>query len=236
DITAVEMTKWFDTNYHYLVPEFYKNQEFQLYSTKIIREYKEAQEAGIQTKPVIPGPVSYLLLGKEKEEGFHRLDLLENLLPVYIEVLQQLKEAGVEWVQFDEPFLGLDLEQQAKTVLEKAYVTIRDQFPDIKILIATYFEGLKDNLNLATNLPIDALHLDLVRAPEQWKEALKVIPEELSLSLGLIDGRNIWKNDYSKSLQMIRQVVEKLGTDRVLLAPSCSLVHVPCALDLEQKL
>ncbi len=236
DITAVEMTKWFDTNYHYLVPEFYKNQEFQLYSTKIIREYKEAQEAGIQTKPVIPGPVSYLLLGKEKEEGFHRLDLLENLLPVYIEVLQQLKEAGVEWVQFDEPFLGLDLEQQAKTALEKAYATIRNQFPDVKILIATYFEGLKDNLNLAANLPIDALHLDLVRAPEQWEEALKVIPEELSLSLGLIDGRNIWKNDYSKSLQVIRQVVEKLGTDRVLLAPSCSLLHVPCDLDLEQKL
>lgn len=236
DITAVEMTKWFDTNYHYLVPEFYKDQKFEFYSEKIIQEYDEAVEIGLQTKPVILGPVSYLLLGKEKEEGFHRLELLDNLLPVYTTILQKLGERGAEWIQFDEPYLGLDLSDQAKGAFTRAYAEIREQFPQLKILTATYFEGLHDNLNLAVELPINALHLDLVRAPEQWEEALKVIPDNRSLSLGLIDGRNIWKNDYQKALRVIEKAVENLGEERVLLAPSCSLLHVPCDLDLETKL
>lgn len=236
DITAVEMTKWFDTNYHYLVPEFYKNQSFRLFSKKIISEYKEAQELGIATKPVLIGPVSYLLLGKEKETGFDRLDLIENLVPVYVELLKELEAEGAEWIQFDEPFLALDLAEKAKDCFAYAYAKIRKTCPNLKILVTTYFEGIRDNQSIATALPVDALHLDLVRCPTQLEETLAQLPESLSLSLGIVDGRNIWKNDFEKSLQIISKAVDKIGQERILLAPSCSLLHVPCDLDLETEL
>lgn len=233
DITAMEMTKWFDTNYHYIVPEFHKNQEFKLFSNKIINEFVGAKQLGITSKPVIIGPVSYLLLGKEKEEGFDKLDLIRNLLPVYIEVLNKLKDQGVKWVQFDEPFLALDINDKAKEAYEFVYSTIRKQFPHIKILVATYFEGLKDNLALSSALPICALHIDLVRAPQQLDEVLESIPDSLSVSLGVVDGRNIWKNDFEASLSVIKKVIAKIGAQRVLIAPSCSLLHAPCDLNLE---
>ncbi|MCL9807690.1 5-methyltetrahydropteroyltriglutamate--homocysteine S-methyltransferase [Flavobacterium amniphilum] len=233
DITAMEMTKWFDTNYHYIVPEFYKNQEFKLFSNKISNEFAGAKQLGITTKPVIIGLVSYLLLGKEKEEGFDKLDLVKNLLPVYIDILKGLKDQGAEWIQFDEPFLALDINQKAKEAYVQVYTALRKEFPQLKIMIATYFEGLKDNLNLATALPVCALHIDLVRCPEQLDEVLDAVPDTLSISLGLIDGRNIWKNDLEQSLEFIKRAVGKIGTDRILVAPSCSLLHSPCDLDLE---
>ncbi|MFW0717774.1 5-methyltetrahydropteroyltriglutamate--homocysteine S-methyltransferase [Pedobacter sp. N23S346] len=233
DITAMEMTKWLDTNYHYIVPEFYKDQEFSLFSGKIVNEFISAKQIGIITKPVIIGPVSYLLLGKEKEAGFDKLDLIKKLLPVYLQVLAELKEQGAEWVQFDEPFLALDLDEKAKKAYQYVYAEIKKQFPQLKVLVATYFEGLKDNLALATSLPVKALHIDLVRCPEQLDEVLDAIPVELTLSLGVVDGRNIWKNDFEQSLVIIDKAVEKLGSDRVLIAPSCSLLHSPCDLDLE---
>nr|WP_209437594.1 5-methyltetrahydropteroyltriglutamate--homocysteine S-methyltransferase [Pedobacter petrophilus] len=233
DITAMEMTKWLDTNYHYIVPEFYKDQEFSLFSGKIVNEFISARQIGIVTKPVIIGPVSYLLLGKEKEAGFDKLDLIKKLLPVYLQVLAELKEQGAEWVQFDEPFLALDIDEKAKKAYEYVYAEIKKQFPHLKVLVATYFEGLKDNLALATSLPVKALHIDLVRCPEQLEEVLNAIPVELTLSLGVVDGRNIWKNDFEQSLAIIDKAVEKLGSDRILIAPSCSLLHSPCDLDLE---
>ncbi len=233
DITAMEMTKWFDTNYHYIVPEFHENQEFKLFSNKIINEFVGAKRIGITSKPVIIGPVSYLLLGKEKEEGFDKLDLIKNLLPVYIEILNKLKDQGVTWVQFDEPFLALDISDKAKEAYTFAYSAIRKQFPHIKILVATYFEGLKDNLGLAFSLPICALHIDLVRCPQQLGEVLEGIPEFLSVSLGIVDGRNIWKNDFETSLSVIKKVIAKIGAERILIAPSCSLLHSPCDLELE---
>jgi len=233
DITAMEMTKWFDTNYHYIVPEFCKNQEFKLFSNKIINEFSGAKQAGIITKPVIIGPVSYLLLGKEKEEGFDKLDLISRLLPVYIQILEQLNSQGVEWIQFDEPFLALDLSEKAKEAYQFFYARIRKVFPFLKIIVATYFDGLKDNLALAVNLPVCALHIDLVRCPEQLEDVLDSIPPHLSLSLGVVDGRNIWKNDFEQSLSFIIKAIDKLGENRVLIAPSCSLLHVPCDLDLE---
>lgn len=233
DITAMEMTKWFDTNYHYIVPEFHENQEFKLFSNKIINEFVGAKRIGITSKPVIIGPVSYLLLGKEKEEGFDKLDLIKNLLPVYIEILNKLKDQGVTWVQFDEPFLALDISDKAKEAYTFAYSAIRKQFPHIKILVATYFEGLKDNLGLAFSLPICALHIDLVRCPQQLDEVLEGIPEFLSVSLGIVDGRNIWKNDFETSLSVIKKVIAKIGAERILIAPSCSLLHSPCDLELE---
>lgn len=236
DITAMEMTKWFDTNYHYIVPEFVKNQKFQLSSNKIFNEYEGALQAGIKAKPVIIGPVTYLLLGKEKEEGFDKLDLVGNLLPVYIEILTRLQEQGAEYIQFDEPFLALDLCGKAKETYRLVYGEIRKRFPNLKFIIATYFEGLKDNLSLAAKLPVDVLHIDLVRNPEQLDDLLNEVPGNLGLSLGIVDGRNIWKNDLEHSLKFIQKATEKLGADRILIAPSCSLLHSPCDLDFETDL
>ncbi|KFF24348.1 5-methyltetrahydropteroyltriglutamate--homocysteine S-methyltransferase [Chryseobacterium vrystaatense] len=233
DITAMEMTKWFDTNYHYIVPEFQKNQEFKLFSNKIIQEFISAKQAGINAKPVIIGLLTYLLLGKEKEEGFDKLDLAQNLLPVYIQILKELENHGAEYIQFDEPFLALDLNEKAKETYQIIYSEIRKQFPDLKFIVATYFDGLKDNLSLAASLPVDVLHIDLVRSPQQLDDVLNAIPQTLSLSLGVIDGRNIWKNDFEKSLSFIEKAVKAIGSDRVFIAPSCSLLHSPFDLDLE---
>ena len=235
DITAMEMTKWFDTNYHYIVPEFQKNQEFSLFSHKIIQEFIAAKQAGINAKPVLIGLVTYLLLGKEKEEGFDRLDLAQNLLPIYIQILKELENHGAEYIQFDEPFLALDLNEKAKDIYTFIYAEIRKQFPKLKFIIATYFEGLKDNLSLATSLPVDVLHIDLVRCPEQLDDVLNQIPHNLSLSLGIVDGRNIWKNDFSQSLEIIKKATQKLGSERIFIAPSCSLLHTPFDLDSEKN-
>jgi len=236
DITAMEMTKWFDTNYHYIVPEFRKNQQFKLFSTKIINEFAEAKNAGITTKPVIIGAVSYLLLGKEKETGFNRIELLNNLLPVYIDILKKLEAQGLEWVQFDEPFLALDMSVREKQAITQFYLSIKKEFPTLKTIIATYFEGLRDNLQLAASLPVCVLHIDLVRCPEQLDEVINSITKNVSLSLGVVDGRNIWKNDFQQSLELINNAIAKIGSERILVAPSCSLLHSPCDLDFETKL
>lgn len=232
DVIAMEMTKWFDTNYHYIVPEFNKNQEFKLYSNKIFDEYKEAKEQ-VNAKPVILGPVSYLMLGKEKDEGFHRLDLLDKLLPVYHEIMEKLASLGAEWVQLDEPYLAMDLDDQAKQAFEQAYQALGNQHTNLKLLLATYFEGIRDNSDLATALPIQALHLDLAKAPRQLDFMLDKIPDGMTLSLGIVNGRNIWKNDFEQALGTIQKAREKLGEDRLMLAPSCSLLLSPYDLDLE---
>lgn len=234
DITAMEMTKWLDTNYHYIVPEFTKDQEFKLFSQKVFGEYMAAKALlGKKAKPVLIGPVSYLLLGKEKETGFERIDLLQKILPVYVAVLNRLKQLGAEWIQLDEPFLALDLSAEEKTAFEQAYRYIAKETAGIRILVATYFEGLSDNTQLAVNLPVAALHIDLVRAPEQLDEVLAAIPGHLILSLGVVDGRNVWKNCYERSLSFINKAIQKIGGDRIIIAPSCSLLHSPIDLDLE---
>lgn len=234
DITAMEMTKWLDTNYHYLVPEFTAKQEFSIFSERVFGEYNAARQIlGEKAKPVLVGPVSYLLLGKEKEQGFERIDLIKGLVPVYVEIINRLKQQGAEWVQLDEPTLVLDLSKKEKEAFEFAYRSIANRTSGIKILVATYFDALLDNTQLAVNLPVTALHVDLVRAPEQLDEVLALVPEQLQLSLGVVDGRNVWKNDYEKSLGLINKAVEKLGADRVMIAPSCSLLHSPINLELE---
>lgn len=233
DITAMEMTKWFDTNYHYIVPEFTKTQAFSLIYNKALEEYKEGREQGIETKPVLPGPVSYLLSGKEKEEGFHRLELLDRLIPVYIELLKELKNEGTEWIQLDEPYLVTDIDEWTKKAYIKAYKTIKEACPQLKLMIATYFDGLRDNTRLAVGLPADALHIDLVRSPSQLDDVLEQFPTHKILSLGVVDGRNIWKNDFEQSLRIIVKAIGKLGPDRVMIAGSSSFLHVP--YDLEQE-
>jgi 5-methyltetrahydropteroyltriglutamate--homocysteine methyltransferase len=234
DITAMEMTKWFDTNYHYIVPEFTANQQFRLFSEKIFDEFNLAKQVtGIVSKPVLIGPVSYLLLGKEKEAGFDKIDLVKKLVPVYIWILKRLQSQGAVWVQLDEPFLAMDLSQKEKDAFVFAYKEIKKQCPELKTLLTTYFEGLNENTSLAVNLPVSALHIDLVRAPKQLDEVLTLMPETLSLSLGVVDGRNIWKNDYIRSLAHIKKAIAVVGKDRLLIAPSCSLLHAPFDLDLE---
>ncbi|MET7256599.1 5-methyltetrahydropteroyltriglutamate--homocysteine S-methyltransferase [Dyadobacter fermentans] len=238
DISAMEMTKWFDTNYHYLVPEFVKDQKFKRYSEKVLLEFEDALQKGILTKPVLLGPVTYLLLGKEKEGGFDRIDLLDSLLPVYISILKELAARGIEWVQLDEPGLVLDLNEKDKLAFLSAYNQIREALPKLRILVTTYFGPLEDNLSIATALPVDALHIDLTRGAETLPQILgdeAFISSTKKLSLGVVDGRNIWKNDYQKSLEWIHTAVNVLGEERVLVAPSSSLLHSPYDLDLEKN-
>lgn len=232
DVTAMEMTKWFDTNYHYIVPEFTKDQQFKLTYNKAASEFAEALALGIKTKPVLVGPVTYLLLGKEKETGFNRIELIDRLLPVYIEILKELESKGAEYVQIDEPSLCTDLSQEAKDAYRKAFDAIR-KATRLKIILTTYFGPLADNAALAAGLGADILHIDLVRAPEQVGNIAALLPNDISLSLGVVDGRNIWKNDFRQSLDIIEKAKEKLDSSRLLVSTSCSLLHSPIDLDAE---
>ncbi len=240
DVTAMEMTKWFDTNYHYIVAEFKKDQKFKISSSKIFDEYLEAKNLGIETRPVILGPVSFLLLGKSVD-GSDKLDLLDNLLGVYLELFKKLQEIGVKDVQIDEPFLVNDLSGDAVKAYLKAYAQIKQSAGSIKLHLATYFDNLSDNASLAFDLGCASVHVDLVRAPEQFAEILNLVKADQSLSLGLVDGRNIWINNLENSISLVKKAVEKLGETRVIVAPSCSLIHTPVdlanetALDAELK-
>jgi 5-methyltetrahydropteroyltriglutamate--homocysteine methyltransferase len=234
-VPAQEMTKWFDTNYHYMVPELTKDQQFALASRKPIEEYEEAKALGYQTRPVLVGPVTFLKLAKSKDAGFNPLSLLDRKLPVYIEVLRELAYRGAEWVQIDEPCLVLDLDIVAQQALHYAYTEIAKAVPQLKIMLASYFGGLGGNRDTALALPVAGLHLDLVRAPDQI-DGLAGFPEDRVLSLGVIDGRNIWRADLSRILDRLEPVIAKLGKERVQIAPSCSLLHVPIDLALETGL
>lgn len=231
--SASDMTKWFDTNYHYLVPEFHQDQKFQLSWTQIIDETAEAIALGHNVKPVILGPLSYLYLGKEKGAAFDRFDLLENILPAYQQLLTALSQAGATWVQIDEPILVLDLPAKWQRAYESVYNRLQD--PKLKLLLATYFGALGDNLSTAVNLPVAGLHIDAVRAPEQLLSVIDRLPAHKILSVGVIDGRNIWRNDLAKSLTLLKQAQERLD-DRLWIAPSCSLLHSPVNLEREEKL
>ena len=230
---AQELTKWFDTNYHYLVPEFSQDQRFDLSWNELFEETAEAQALGHKVKPVIIGPLTYLWLGKAKGNEFNKLDLLENLLPVYAQILSRLAEQGVEWVQIDEPILSLDLPQEWKNAFERAYHIL--QYSPLKKLVATYFSGLEDNLGLAVGLPVDGLHVDLVRAPDQLHAILDRLPTYKVLSLGLVNGRNVWRCDLENALAQLQEAEERFG-DNLWVAGSCSLLHSPVDLDRETKL
>ncbi|SDU92280.1 5-methyltetrahydropteroyltriglutamate--homocysteine S-methyltransferase [Pseudomonas mucidolens] len=230
---AQEMTKWFDTNYHYLVPEFSADQQFHLGWDQLFEEVQEARELGHTVKPVVLGPLTYLWLGKVKGADFDKLELLDRLLPLYGQIFQRLAELGVEWVQIDEPILVLDLPQDWKNAFERAYNQI--QRDPLKKLLATYFGGLEENLGLAANLPVDGLHIDLVRAPEQYPTILDRLPAYKVLSLGVVNGRNVWRCDLEKALQTLQHAHQRLG-DRLWVAPSCSLLHSPMDLDREDTL
>ncbi|WP_313349219.1 5-methyltetrahydropteroyltriglutamate--homocysteine S-methyltransferase [Paracoccus sp. (in: a-proteobacteria)] len=230
---AMEMTKWFDTNYHYIVPEFEEGQSFRLASLKPIEEFLEAKALGIHTRPVLVGPVTWLSLGKAKAEGLDPLTMLSAILPIYSDVLRRLAEAGADWVQIDEPVLVTDLSDGQRRALFTAYAELATAGP--RLMLAGYFGSLDDNLDLALSLPVAGLHLDLIRAPEQIKRVLEAGPDKV-LSLGLIDGRNVWRADLAHALDAAQTAARLHGTGRIQIAPSCSLLHVPVDLDAEAGL
>ena len=228
---ALEMTKWFDTNYHYLVPEFHADTAFRLNSECLFREVAEAQALGHRVKAVLVGPLTFLHLGKSKTAGFDRLSLLEKLLPVYGEVLTRLSRQGVEWVQIDEPILGLDLPDAWRNAFEPAYNRLNAA--GARLLLATYFSPLQENLSLACKLPVAGLHVDAVRAPHELAQVADWLPAHKLLSVGIVDGRNVWRADLDAALTVLKPLAEKRA---LALAPSCSLLHVPLDLDLEAAL
>ena len=231
-IAAGEMTKWFDTNYHYIVPEFTATTEFKLDASRLLEQLAEAKAQGVKAKPVIVGPVTYLWLGKAKDNS-DKLGLLERLLPVYGELLEQLAAQGVEWVQIDEPVLVTELNADWQHALNLAYHHLKSS--RVKLLLATYFGTLQENLHLACNLPVAGLHLDTINARDEIQPLLNLLPSHKVLSLGVINGRNIWKTDLGATLDWLEPLAERLG-DRLWIAPSCSLLHVPVDLASEQKL
>jgi 5-methyltetrahydropteroyltriglutamate--homocysteine methyltransferase len=235
-VAALEMTKWFDTNYHYLVPEFEAAQDFTLDASKPLGEFAEAKAFGIPARPVILGPVSFLLLGKAKDAGRKPLDLWPSLAPVYEELLRKFRAAGADWIQIDEPCLLTNVEPGALAALDAVYKRLANAAGDMNILIATYFGELGPALPAVMRLPVRAVHLDLVRGPGQLQEAINLAAPGQMLSLGLVDGRNIWRTDLLAALKVAEDAAERLGVDRMLIAPSCSLLHVPYDLEVETKL
>ncbi|WP_434031823.1 5-methyltetrahydropteroyltriglutamate--homocysteine S-methyltransferase [[Pseudomonas] boreopolis] len=234
DLHALEMTKWFDTNYHYLVPELHAGQAFRLRGDKPVAEFREALALGIRTRPVLPGPVTFLWLSKTVD-GSDRLALLPRLLPAYAELLARLQAAGADWVQLDEPVLALDLDARWQQALRDAYAALASG-PRPQLLLASYFGPLGGNLEVAAALPVDGLHLDLARGTEQLDAVLRLLPAGRTLSAGLVDGRNVWRAALDNALTLARYARGHVAADKLWLAPSCSLLHVPVDLDQEKAL
>ncbi|CAI1215888.1 5-methyltetrahydropteroyltriglutamate--homocysteine methyltransferase [Serratia proteamaculans] len=227
---AAEMTKWFNTNYHYMVPEFHKGQQFKLGWTQLLDEVDEALALGHKIKPVLLGPVTYLWLGKVKGESFDRLSLLNDILPVYQQVLAELAKRGVEWVQIDEPALVLELPQEWLNAFKPAYDALQGQ---VKLLLTTYFDSVGHNLDTLRELPVQGLHVDLVGGHDDIEVLNKALPKEWLLSLGVINGRNVWRADLSSWFERLQLLV---GSRPLWIGTSCSLLHSPIDLSVETRL
>ena len=228
---AIEMTKWFDTNYHYLVPEFHKDTQFKANPAHYVQQIREAKALGHKVKPTIVGPLTFLWLGKEKGAAFNRFDLLNQLVPVYVDILNALTAEGVEYIQIDEPALTLDLPAEWIAAYKAVYATFAAQV-NAKFLLATYFGSVAEHAALLKALPVAGLHIDLVRVPEQVYE---FVDYDKTLSVGVIDGRNIWRANLNQVLDVVEPLKAKLG-ERLWIAPSCSLLHTPYDLAVETQL
>ncbi|MBA0174670.1 5-methyltetrahydropteroyltriglutamate--homocysteine S-methyltransferase [Pectobacterium carotovorum] len=227
---AAEMTKWFNTNYHYMVPEFTKGQQFKLTWTQLLDEVDEALALDHNVKPVLLGPVTYLWLGKVKGEQFDRLSLLQDILPVYQQVLAELAKRGIEWVQIDEPALALELPQEWLAAFKPAYDALQGQ---VKLLLTTYFDSVSQNLETIKTLPVQGLHIDLVHGKDDAATLSAQLPTNWVLSLGVINGRNVWRADLSSWFERLQPLV---GTRDLWLGSSCSLLHSPIDLSVEVRL
>ncbi|RJS94106.1 5-methyltetrahydropteroyltriglutamate--homocysteine S-methyltransferase [Salinisphaera sp. Q1T1-3] len=233
---ACEMTKWFDTNYHYLVPEFRADTTFTLAGSKVFDEFAEAERLGIHTRPVLIGPATYLALGKVADgSGMDKLSLADRLIPVYVEILERLAAQGADWVQLDEPVFALDLSEAQCEMIDAAYAALA-QVKDIRLMVASYFGELRDNQVLFTGLPVAGLHIDAVRGAKEAAAIAATIGPETVLSLGLVDGRNIWKTDLAAARETLAACQARVETDRLELAPACSLLHCPVTLRNETRL
>lgn len=239
DVPALEMVKWFDSNYHYVRPTFCHSTSFKLNGSKPIDEYLEAKALGIETRPVIVGPVSFLYLGKPDKDSqdLKPISLLSKLVPVYIELLTKLAAAGAKSVQIDEPALVLDLPEEVKAAYKTAYSQITSAKGVPKIDLTTYFGDVRPNLDAIKGLDVAGFHFDFVRDPEQLDAAVSILKPTQTLSVGIVDGRNIWKNDFSRSIAFVKKAIEKVGSaDRVVVSTSSSLLHTPVDLENEKKL
>lgn len=242
---ALEMSKWFDTNYHYIVPEFASDQIFSLTENKPLKAFKLAQVNGLHTRPVVLGPVTFLKLGKVRDGAIAPLDLLDKLLPVYVQILSELSLAGADWVQIDEPCLSQDLSEFEQQCFLRAYGAFNEAVPALSIIVANYFGPFGDNLKTALSLPVAGLHADCVRGDFELDTLLQEVPDSLTLSLGVIDGRNIWRADLDrldalleplrKREQLLSPLTKRTGHN-IQLAPSCSLIHVPVDIASEDEL
>lgn len=231
-VSAGEMTKWFDTNYHYIVPEFDANTSFAANADSLIQQIEEAHAQGLKIKPVLIGPLTYLRLGKSKD-GSNKLDLLPAIIAAYKTLLVALDKTGIEWLQIDEPALVTELETEWQEAAKQAYQQLQGR--SFKVIVATYFGQLQDNLTLACELPVDGLHLDAINAKDEIEKVIALLGDDKVLSLGIINGRNIWINDLNTTLDWLEPIHQRIG-ERLWLAPSCSLLHVPVDLNSEETL
>lgn len=231
DISAAEMTKWFNTNYHYIVPEFYKNKILKFSWKQILDEVDEALLLGYKVKPIILGPITYLWLGKVKGEYFDRLDLLENIIPIYQYLLKELAKRDIHFVQIDEPVLVLELPKKWQQAYSYVYKKLNE---NIKLLLTTYFDSIEHNINFIRDLPVEGIHIDLVYGKYNLLDFIKKIPSTWLLSLGVINGRNIWRADLVKHFQSILPILK--NQHKLLIGSSCSLLHTPIDLQAETKL
>ncbi len=229
---ASDMTKWFNTNYHYIVPEFSRDDQFCLSWPQLFDEVREAKQLNHQVKPVLLGPVSYLYLGKPVEEDFDPLSLLSKLLPVYQQILDRLADLGVEWIQIDEPILALELDEKWCTGLISSYRQLQCQS---KLLLATYFDSIVDNLTVITALKVDGVHIDLTVKNQNIGTVVDHLPKHWVLSAGVVNGRNVWRCDLAYWLDELLPIKAKLN-DRLWIATSCSLLHCPVDVEQEQSL
>ncbi len=230
---AMEMTKWFDTNYHYIVPEWHKDTQFKANAANLIAQIKEAKATGHDIKPTLLGPISLLWLGKEKDTNLNRLELLSHLLPEYQKLLRELANAGVDWIQIDEPILAVDIAQEWVDAFVPTYQELA--ITGTRIIIGTYFASVAEYLNLLKTLPVNGVHIDCIRAPEQLAEFANAWPENKVLSVGLIDGRNVWRANLRETIDLLAPIATQLGNN-LWIAPSCSLLHCPQDLNAEEKL
>jgi len=229
---ASDMTKWFNTNYHYLVPEFSKEDTFDVTWRQLFEEIEQAQSLGYKVKPVLLGPVSYLFLGKSVEDGFDRLEHLSAITTAYQKIFEQLEQLGIDWLQIDEPILTLELDR----CWSKALVDTYHQFDTtLKLLLTTYFDSIEDNFDTVLQLPVDGIHIDIEASPEQLTAVLTQRPNHWIVSVGAVNGRNVWRTDLHHQAEILESVKETLG-DKLWIGSSCSLIHSPVDLDSEQKI
>ncbi|XP_041989733.1 5-methyltetrahydropteroyltriglutamate--homocysteine methyltransferase-like isoform X1 [Salvia splendens] len=240
-VPAMEMTKWFDTNYHYIVPELGPDVEFSYGSHKAVQEYKEAKALGVDTIPVLIGPVSYLLLSKrakEVEKSFSLLSLIDKILPIYKKVVAELKAAGASWIQFDEPSLVMNLDSHQLDAFTHAYKELESSVSGLNVLIETYFADLTaEAYSTVTALKgVTAIGFDLVRGPKTLDLIRKGFPPGKHLFAGVVDGRNIWVNDLEASLSTLKALEGVVAKDKLVVSTSCSLLHTSVDLVNENML